>query len=125
MTTIELKIFRFDPDRDSVPYYQQYTLPWTEGLTLLMAVRKVYETIDPTLGFRNFFCGRGLCASCLMTVNGSTKKSCHVVLEVGREYVVEPAKGYPIIRDLVVDYGAKRTDSLLGIEYNVMSGTMI
>jgi succinate dehydrogenase / fumarate reductase iron-sulfur subunit len=58
-----LKIFRFDPDVDSMPYYVSYTVPWTEGLTLLMAVRKVYETIDPDLAFRNYFCGRGLCSS--------------------------------------------------------------
>jgi succinate dehydrogenase/fumarate reductase-like Fe-S protein len=123
--TIDLKIFRFDPDEDAVPYYRTYTLPWTEGLTLLMAIRKVYETIDPTLAFRNYFCGRGLCSSCLMTVDGKLKKSCHVVLEAGREYLVEPAKGYPIIRDLAVDYGVKRSDPQSEKEYTVMSGTSI
>jgi succinate dehydrogenase/fumarate reductase-like Fe-S protein len=123
--TIDLNIFRFDPDTDSVPYYQTYTLPWTESLTLLMAVRKVYETMDPTLGFRNYFCGRGLCASCLMTVDGKTKKSCHIILEAGREYLVEPAKGYPIIRDLVVDYGVKRSDPNSDREFTIMSGTVV
>jgi len=123
--TIDLNIFRFDPDTDSVPYYQKYTLPWTEGLTLLMAVRKVYETMDPTLGFRNYFCGRGLCSSCIMTVDGKTKKSCHIVLEPGQEYLIEPAKGYPIIRDLVVDYGVKRSDPKTGKVYDIMSGTVI
>ena len=123
--TIDLNIFRFDPDTDSVPYYRKYNLPWTEGLTLLMAVRKVYETVDPTLGFRNYFCGRGLCSSCLMTVDGKTKKSCHIVLEAGREYLVEPAKGYPIIRDLVVDYGVKRSDPNSDREFTIMSGTVV
>ena len=120
-----LKIFRFDPDVDSMPYYVSYTVPWTEGLTLLMAVRKVYETIDPELAFRNYFCGRGLCSSCIMTVDGKTKKSCHIVLEPGREYLVEPAKGYPIIRDLVVDYGVKRSDPETGKVYDIMCGAVI
>ncbi len=108
---IRLKVFRFDPDVDATPYYLTYTLPWTEGMTLLMAVKKIYETIDPTLGFRNYFCGRGLCTSCLMTVDSVVKKSCHKVLEPEREYLVEPVKNYPVIRDLVVDFGVKRQDN--------------
>jgi succinate dehydrogenase/fumarate reductase-like Fe-S protein len=117
---IRLKIFRFDPKTDSLPYYITYALPWTEGLTLLMAVKRVYETIDPTLGFRNYFCGRGLCGSCVMTVDGVVKKSCHVVLELGREYLVEPAKNYPVIRDLVVDFGAQRTAPETGNVFNIV-----
>ncbi|HWQ43597.1 MAG TPA: 2Fe-2S iron-sulfur cluster-binding protein [Desulfosporosinus sp.] len=102
---IRLKVFRFDSDLDAEPYYSNYTLPWTDGLTLLMAIKRIYETIDPTLGFRNYFCGRGLCGSCLMTVDGRVKKSCHVILEADREYLVEPLKNYPVIRDLVVQFG--------------------
>ncbi|HWR28449.1 MAG TPA: 2Fe-2S iron-sulfur cluster-binding protein [Negativicutes bacterium] len=105
---INLKVLRFNPEVDSLPYYQTYVLPWTEGLTLLKAVKKIYETIDPTLGYRNYFCGRGLCGSCVMTVDGVVKKSCHVVLEPGKEYLVEPAKNYPVIRDLVVEFGAQK-----------------
>ena len=116
---ISLKIFRFDPETDSLPYYKTYTLPWTEGLTLLMAVKKIYETIDPTLGFRNYYCGRGLCGSCVMTVDGTVKKSCHVVLEGGREYLVEPAKNYPVIRDLVVDFGAQRQAPETGNHFTI------
>lgn len=43
-----------------------------------------------------------------MTVNGVIKKACHVVLEPRTEYKVEPLKGHPILRDLVVDFGIKR-----------------
>ena len=107
---ISLSIFRFNPAVDIRPSYTKYVLPWTEGLTLLMAVRKIYETLDPTLGFRNYACGRGLCGSCLMMVDGAAKKSCHVVLEPGRAYLVEPLRDHPVIRDLVVDLGIKQAD---------------
>jgi len=117
-----LKVFRYDPDADPLPHYTMYEIPWREGLTLLAAIRHVYETQDPTLGFRNYFCGRGLCASCLMMVDGALKKSCHVVLEPGKEYLVEPAKGYPVIRDLVVDFGVKRGDPVTGKTYDIKSG---
>jgi len=117
-----LKIFRFNPDTDAVPYYKTYTLPWTEGLTMLGALRMIYATIDPGLGFRNYFCGRGLCAGCRVTVDGTIKKACHVILEVGREYVVEPIKNYPVIRDLVVDFGTTRIDPESGKEFQLREG---
>ena len=41
-------------------------------------------------------------------MNGTVKKACHVVLEPRSEYTVEPLKGYPVIRDLVVDFGIRR-----------------
>jgi succinate dehydrogenase/fumarate reductase-like Fe-S protein len=117
------KIFRFNPDVDSIPYYISYTLPWTEGLTLLAAIRKIYRDVDPTLGFRNYYCGRGLCGGCSVTVDGVVKRACHLVLASGQEYLVEPLKNYPVIRDLVVDFGVKRTDPATGRKFDIREGT--
>jgi len=122
---VSLKVFRFDPDVDTVPRYTNYTLPWTEGLTLFAAIRRIYETVDPGLAFRNYFCGRGLCSSCLMTVDGKTKHACHLLLDSGREYLVEPLKDYPVIRDLVVDFGTKRTDPATGKVYDIRLGASV
>jgi succinate dehydrogenase/fumarate reductase iron-sulfur protein len=119
---IRLKIFRFNPDSDSIPHYRTYALPWSEGLTLLAAIRMIYTNLDATLAFRNYFCGRGLCASCRITVDGTVKKACHFLLEADREYIVEPLKNYPVIRDLVVDFGKKRTDPESGREFHLKEG---
>jgi succinate dehydrogenase/fumarate reductase-like Fe-S protein len=121
---IKLKIFRFDPDVRALPYYQTYSLPWAEGLTLLAAIREVYRTQDPTLGFRNYYCGRGLCGGCQLTVDGAVKRACHVILEAGREYLVEPIKNYPVIRDLVVDFGVHRSDPESGRAFNIREGVI-
>ncbi len=120
-----LKIFRFNPDTDAVPHYQIYSVPWTEGLTLLAAIRQVYATVDPSLAFRNYFCGRGLCGGCRVTVDGAAKRSCHVVLASDQEYLVEPLKNYPVIRDLVVDFGIKRTDPETGKEFDLKQGVSL
>lgn len=120
-----LKIFRFNPEVDTIPYYRTYAFPWTEGLTLLAALRMIYATLDPTLGFRNYFCGRGLCNGCRMNVDGTVKKACHVILESGREYVVEPLRNYPVIRDLVIDFGIQRFDPESGKEFQVREGFLL
>ena len=120
-----LRIFRFNPDTDAVPHYEIYTVPWIEGLTLLAAIHQIYATIDPTLGFRNYFCGRGLCGGCRVTVDGAAKRACHVVLVSDQEYLVEPLKNYPVIRDLVVDFGIKRTDPESGKEFDLKQGVTL
>ncbi len=120
-----LKVFRFNPDTDTVPHYQIYSVTWTEGLTLLAAIRQVYATVDPSLAFRNYFCGRGLCGGCRVTVDGAAKRSCHVVLASDHEYLVEPLKNYPVIRDLVVDFGIKRTDPGSGKVFELKHGVTL
>jgi succinate dehydrogenase/fumarate reductase-like Fe-S protein len=120
-----LRIFRFNPDTDAVPHYEGYAVPWIEGLTLLAAIRQIYATIDRTLGFRNYFCGRGLCGGCRVTVDGTAKRACHVVLVSDQEYLVEPLKNYPVIRDLVVDFGIKRTDPGSGKEFDLKQGVTL
>ncbi|MEW6524436.1 MAG: 2Fe-2S iron-sulfur cluster-binding protein [Bacillota bacterium] len=105
-----LKVFRFDPDRDGTSRHQVYQIPWSEGLSVLEALRYIYEHLDGSLAFRNYHCGRGLCASCLMSINGQNKRSCHFLVSHEEEVTVEPASGYPIIRDLVVDFGIPRPE---------------
>ncbi len=122
---VQFKVFRFNPASDTVPYYTTYTLPWTEGLTLLAAIRKIYTDTDRSLAFRNYYCGRGLCNGCRVTVNGTVKKACHVVLEPRSEYTVEPLKGYPVIRDLVVDFGIRRVLALGEEQVEIRQGAVI
>ncbi len=120
-----LRIFRFNPEADAVPYYRIYSVPWVEGLTLLAALRMVYAQFDRTLAFRNYFCGRGLCTGCRVTVDGTVKKACHVILEPGHEYLVEPIKNYPVIRDLVVDFGIHRSDPERKREFYLREGVFL
>ena len=60
-----------------------------------------------------------------MNVDGTVKKACHVILESGREYVVEPLGNYPVIRDLVIDFGLQRFDPESGKEFQVREGFLL
>jgi len=102
---INLKVFRYDPDRDEAPSYVDYEVPWSEGLLLLNAMKYIRDNIDETLAFRDFCCGCSWCMSCLMTVNGKGIRTCSWLLKPGESLLIEPLWGNPVIKDLVVDFG--------------------
>jgi succinate dehydrogenase/fumarate reductase-like Fe-S protein len=102
---VQLKIFRYDPSVDQAPVYKDYAVPYHEGLLLLMAVKYVRDNLDDTLAFRDYCCGCSWCMSCMMTVNGKGMRTCSRVLEPGESILLEPMRGFPVIKDLAVDYG--------------------
>lgn len=102
---VHLKIFRYDPAVDRAPAYKTYEVPWHEGLLLLTAVKYIRDNIDETLAFRDYCCGCSWCMSCLMTVNGKGMRTCSRVIHPGESILLEPMKGFPVIKDLAVDFG--------------------
>jgi succinate dehydrogenase/fumarate reductase-like Fe-S protein len=120
---ILLKIFRFDPDIQSAPTYQTYPVPWREGLILLAAIKYVRDHLDETLAFRDYCCGCGWCTSCLMTVDGQGMRTCSRLLKPGESLVIEPMRGFPVIKDLVVDFGITMTTAE-GV-FKKMEGTVL
>lgn len=120
---VTLKIFRYDPATDQVPTYKTYEIPWQEGMLLLPAIKYVRDNIDETLAFRDYCCGCSWCMSCLMMVDGKGMRTCSRVLKPGENILLEPMKGFPIIRDLVVDFGVSITTPE-GI-FKKMEGTVL
>jgi succinate dehydrogenase/fumarate reductase-like Fe-S protein len=106
---VSLKIFRYNPVTDLVPFYETYKVPYQEGLLLLTAIKYVRDNIDDTLAFRDYCCGCSWCMSCTMMVDGKGMRTCSRVLHPGENILVEPMKGYPVIKDLAVDFGMKIT----------------
>ncbi len=106
---VVLKIFRYDPSEDRAPDYRSYEVPWEEGLLLLSAIKYVRLNLDETLAFRDYCCGCAWCMSCLMMVNGKGARTCLRLLQPGEHVTIEPMRGYPVIRDLVVDFGVTVT----------------
>ena len=107
--TVTLKIFRYDPAVDQKPAYKTYEMPWHEGMLLLPAVKYVRDNIDETLAFRDYCCGCSWCMSCLMMVNGKGMRTCSRIIQPGESILLEPMKGFPVIKDLVVDFGINIT----------------
>jgi succinate dehydrogenase / fumarate reductase iron-sulfur subunit len=100
---VDLRILRFDPQRDTAPHWEVYAVeaePMDRVLTLLHAVKAEQ---DGSLTFRRS-CGHGICGSDAMLINGRNRLACKVrVDQLGRKITVAPLTGLPVVKDLVVD----------------------
>lgn len=108
MKKIEFSIYRYNPDVDTAPRMQDYTLDNPEGrdMMVLDALIKLKEQ-DPSLSFRRS-CREGVCGSDGLNMNGKNGLACITPLSAlgkgkGGKLVIRPLPGLPVIRDLVVD----------------------
>ena len=100
----KLKIFRYDPEKDSGGRFQPFELEATEGMSVLDALHKCKEEQDGTLTFR-WSCRSFICGSCAMTINGKNGLACKTQLSQLRGVIrIEPLAGMQVIKDLVVDW---------------------
>jgi succinate dehydrogenase / fumarate reductase iron-sulfur subunit len=102
--TVELRILRYDPERDTKPHEERYTVeagPMDRVLDLLHRVK--YEQ-DGTLTFRRS-CAHGVCGSDAMLINGRNRLACKIRVDQlgGKRITVAPLPGLPVMKDLVVD----------------------
>lgn len=100
---VRLKIERFNPEKDKKPYFAEYEIDADPVDRVLDALHHVKWHLDSTLTFRRS-CGHGICGSDAMRINGRNRLACKVLIkEAGKRITVEPMKGLPVIKDLVVD----------------------
>jgi len=108
MEFFNLKVFRYDPTKDSEPYYKTYKLPVEKGMTVLAALFKAKEEQDPSISFR-YNCRAAICGSCAMRINGHATLACKVqVTHILNKYqtdtiVVEPVGNIKPLKDLIYD----------------------
>jgi succinate dehydrogenase/fumarate reductase-like Fe-S protein len=102
--TITARVFRFDPDCDREPRYQEYPVPLGEEISVLVLLNRIQQEIDPTLSFRSFCCGLQMCRSCLMRIDGKRRFACITLVKPGARITVDPLT-FPDghIKDLVVE----------------------
>ncbi|MEI6847149.1 MAG: succinate dehydrogenase/fumarate reductase iron-sulfur subunit [Chlorobiaceae bacterium] len=106
---VTFRIFRFNPQVDSKPYFDDYTIQIEKGITVLRALNYIKEHVDASISFRAF-CQAGICGSCGMRVNGISMLACTTQVweiltksKVEGIIKVEPLRNLPLIKDLIVD----------------------
>ncbi|MFX0198904.1 MAG: fumarate reductase (CoM/CoB) subunit TfrB [Candidatus Hodarchaeota archaeon] len=101
--TIQLRVYRYNPQTDTEPKYQTYKVPYEPGMTGLDALLYIQDNLDGTLAFR-WSCRQASCGSCAVLVNGTPKLLCRTNIPEETEVLtITPLLHYPVIKDLVVD----------------------
>ena len=102
--TKTFKILRFSPEKDKQPRWESFKLECSPMERVLTALNRIKWQQDGSLSYRRS-CGHAVCGSCGMTIQGASRLACKTLVKdiPGDEIVVEPLKGFPIVKDLVVD----------------------
>jgi len=102
--TMTLKVYRYRPERQPSPFFDQYEVPYREDMVVLDALNHVKDELDGTLAYR-WSCRMGVCGSCGMMVNFRPRLTCSTFLRefYPKPITVEPLENFPVVRDLVVD----------------------
>src|SRR4029078_4258874 len=100
---MHFRIYRYDPDKDSKPYMQDYDLKLEPTDRMLLDALIRIKADDDTLALRRS-CREGVCGSDAMNINGKNGLACITRLSDLKEPVeLRPLPGLPVIRDLIVD----------------------
>ena len=102
---IDLRVLRYDPERDDQPHWESYAVDSEPMDRVLDVLHRVKWETDGSLTFRRS-CAHGVCGSDAMRINGKNRLACKTLikdLSPDKEITVEPIKGLPVLKDLVVD----------------------
>ncbi len=100
---VKLRVFRYNPETDKRPRYENYTLEAEPTDQVLDLLNRVKWEQDGTLSYRKS-CAHGVCGSDAVRINGVNRLACKVLVrDVGSKIKVEPILGMSVIKDLIVD----------------------
>ena len=79
-----------------------YTVPWSEGMSVLDAVLWIRTHVDSSLAVRYSCTNANACKECVVSVDGRTGYACTARLP-RTGVTVAPLPNKPLLRDLVTD----------------------
>jgi succinate dehydrogenase / fumarate reductase iron-sulfur subunit len=103
LVDVTLKVKRYNPESDRKPHWEEFQVKVEETDRVLDALHQARWEHDGSLAFRRS-CAHGVCGSDAMVINGANALACiELVKDVGHKITLEPIRGLPVIKDLVVD----------------------
>jgi succinate dehydrogenase/fumarate reductase-like Fe-S protein len=103
---VKLEVYR-QKECGAAGTYEKYEVPYKEGATIYDLLLQIQQNIDGDLAIPNFRCGRGICTSCLLTINGKPCLACRTPVETAIQQdnfiKIGPPPKRIVIKDLVAD----------------------
>lgn len=101
--TLRLKIRRYNPEVREDSWWDEFEVQMLPNDRLLDALHEVKWRHDGTLALRRS-CAHAICGSDAMLINGRNALACKVLVkDVAPRCTVEPIRGLPVLKDLIVD----------------------
>jgi succinate dehydrogenase/fumarate reductase-like Fe-S protein len=86
-----------------------YELPDIQGASISNVLQHINRRIDGSMAYY-LSCRRGMCAACVVRVNGKNELACVTLATDGM--VIEPAQQRLVIKDTVVNLGMPKDSEL-------------
>jgi succinate dehydrogenase / fumarate reductase iron-sulfur subunit len=101
---LNVKIFRFDPDKDEAPSFKDYVVEAGSQDRVLDCLNRIRWEQDGTLAYR-MSCAHGVCGSDAMRINGRCALACQKLIKdiPGEQIIIEPLPSFRVLKDLIVD----------------------
>ena len=102
---VVIKIRRYNPEVSSEAYWDEFPLTMYRTDRVLDALHNIKWEVDGSVSFRRS-CAHGICGSDAMRINGRNRLACKTLLkdlDLTKPITVEPIKGLPCEKDLIVD----------------------
>lgn len=105
MSNLIIKVSRYN---SGTAFVQEYRLPYQPAKTAFWWLTKIREDLDSSLAFE-CSCRAGLCGACGIRLNGRSVLACAATINLSENSAdltctIEPLNGFPIIRDLIIDW---------------------
>lgn len=97
------------PTEDGGTVEQVFELPDLTGASVSNALQYISRNIDGTLSYY-LSCRRGMCAACVVRINGRNEMAC--VVPVADGMVIECTKSELLVKDTVVHLGMPKISEL-------------
>ena len=98
--TARLRISRGSPGE--ARHYDDFDVPYEEGMSVLDALRWIRIHLDSTLAIRYSCINANACKTCMALVDGEVEYTCIAKLRPN-VITIDPLPKRPLIRDLVTD----------------------
>jgi succinate dehydrogenase / fumarate reductase iron-sulfur subunit len=100
---LTLRIRRYNREVRQDPWWDEFAVNMEPTDRLLDALHAVKWYHDGSLSLRRS-CGHGICGSDAMLINGRNALACKILVrDVAPKVTVEPIRGLPVLKDLIVD----------------------
>ena len=107
---ISLRVRRFGPGQEGAEAeYDQYQVPWSQGMSAMDALDYVYQTLDGSLAYYDHAaCALGVCGKCMAKINGKPGLLCQTVVQ--GDLTLEPGGRNQPLQDLVTRKTTEKGD---------------